>query len=77
MFKIHVDYHREYEPDECVYSITLDENSPGWETDSAYPGYGLPKELAEWICSTLNEKINECPYEMSFGYWTLKNRESE
>ena len=60
------------------YSITLKENVPGWRTDSGYVGYGLPKELAQWICDTLNKHGKDCPYEMDeFGCWMLEKEKNE
>ena len=32
-------------------------------------GYGLPKEIAQWICDMLNECGEECPYKMHYGFW--------
>ena len=66
-WEIHLD--RE-ESDDEAYSITLNKEYGGWNTDSGYPGYGLPKELAEWICQTLNDHGKNCPYKMDdYGYW--------
>jgi hypothetical protein len=42
----------------------------GWKTDSGYDGYGLPKELAQWICDILNESEKKCPFSISeYGSW--------
>ena len=71
-WKIHQD--REKEDDSLhSYSITLDVNYEGWRTDSGYDGYGLPKELALWICEVLNESTKECPFTFKFGYWKKKD----
>lgn len=69
MWKIHLD--RE-DSDEYSYSITLNEEYGGWRTDSGYPGYGLPKDLAQWICDILNKHQDECPFNMDSGYWEKK-----
>ena len=58
----------EYE-NECRYSITLNPKESGWHTDGGYQGYGLPKELAQWICDTLNTHGKDCPYTMYGGWW--------
>jgi hypothetical protein len=62
----------EEDPSLNSYSITIDPHFEGWRTDSGYDGYGLPKELAQWICDILNKHGNDCPYEMSYGYWKNK-----
>lgn len=59
---------KEYES-EHRYSITMEPGHEGWHTDSGYQGYGLPKELAQWICDTLNEHGKDCPYKMYGGWW--------
>lgn len=59
--------------DSDSYTLSLDKNECGWNTDSGYGGYGLPKKLAEWICKTLNNSKVECPYEMTeYGDWRKK-----
>jgi hypothetical protein len=58
-----------------IYSITLDSEYEGWTTDSGTPGYGLPKELAQWICDKLNEHKDECPYHMKWGMWVKNGME--
>lgn len=60
-------------PELNSYTITLNENYTGWNTDSGYDGYGLPKELAEWICETLNTYGKDCPFTMcKYGIWERK-----
>jgi hypothetical protein len=71
-WKVHLDRKdNEIYKDEARWSITngLDVDCGGWKTDSGYDGYGLPKELAEWICKILNESNTECPYVNNNGYW--------
>lgn len=68
---IHLDRERSDE-EEYRWSITQDPSRTGWETDSGYCGYGLPKELAQWICDRLNESEIECPYKMKMGIWVKK-----
>ena len=51
------------------YTITNDLNFCGWNTDSGYDGYGLPKELAQWICDILNESGKEPPFIMKSYTW--------
>ncbi len=73
LWSVHLD--RENHPDyenENRYSITLNESFGGWNTDSGHEGYGLPKELAEWICKTLNQCPENCPYEMKLRNWEKK-----
>lgn len=41
-----------------VWTVSQDPEWPGWETDSACPGYGLSKEDAEFLAAAANEK--EC-----------------
>jgi len=56
------------------YSITLNEKYGGWETDSGQDSYGLPKELAQWICDILNTSEKVCPFDMSkYGDWIKEN----
>lgn len=57
---------------EARYSITPDIKWGGWNTDSGCEGYGLPKELAQWMCDILNEHGKDCPYEFSQGWWSKK-----
>lgn len=68
-WQIHQD--RDKQDDELhSYSITLNCEYGGWKTDSGYSGYGLPKELALWICEVLNKSREKPPYEMDkYGYW--------
>ncbi len=52
------------------YTLTTNPDKEGWNTDSGYAGYGLPKELAQWICDILNQSGKKCPYEQDrFGLW--------
>lgn len=57
---------------ESRYSLTTDSKYAGWNTDSGYNGYGLPKELAEWICKILNKSNEEPPMIMGSHMW-IKN----
>jgi hypothetical protein len=71
-WKIHQDIGIENEQIQS-FSITLNPEYCGWNTDSGYEGYGLPKELAEWICNILNQSEETCPYEMDkYGTWKKK-----
>ena len=54
------------------YTITTDPEFCGWETDHGYDRYGLPKELAQWICDVLNESGKEPPFIMKSYTW-VKN----
>ena len=55
------------------FTLTLNKEHQGWNTDSGYEGYGLPKELAQWICDTLNKHGKDCPYKMEkYGSWVKK-----
>ncbi len=45
-------------------------NEPGWSTDMGYNGYGIPYNVAKWICDRLNESNQKCPYEQDDdGCW--------
>lgn len=37
-----------------IYTVSPNPNEPGWNTDSSYPGYGLPKFVAEEIVRRWN-----------------------
>ncbi len=37
-----------------VWTVSPDPNETGWETDSGFPGYGLSKADAEYICRAVN-----------------------
>lgn len=55
------------------YSITTNRKYRGWNTDSGQEGYGLSKELAQWICDKLNECGEEPPFIMNrYGTWEEK-----
>lgn len=58
--------------EEPRYSITTNPKYEGWKTDSGSMGYGLPKELAQWICDVLNKHGKDCPYKMSYDCWEKK-----
>ncbi len=74
-WKIHQDRDND-NPEIDSYSITLNDERGGWNTDSGYPGYGLSKELAEWICDILNKYGENCPYRMNdYGDW-VKNEKA-
>ncbi len=52
------------------WTITNNPEHYGWDTDGGYGGYGLPKELAQWICDVLNKADQDCPYfNTGWGYW--------
>jgi hypothetical protein len=77
-WEIHID--RDFVDDLEIesYSITLNKKWGGWNTDSGYEGYGLPKELAIWICDILNQSDEKPPYEMDkYGSWVKKCQELE
>lgn len=45
-------------------------NEPAWGTDMGWNGYGLPYNVAKWICDRLNECNQKCPYEQyEDGSW--------
>ena len=44
------------EPDNAVWTVSLDPEHPGWTTDSGCSGYGLTKNLAQFLCDAANEK---------------------
>jgi hypothetical protein len=73
--KWYIKQDRYYSPERALqhsFTITLDPEAPGWNTDFGYEVYGLPKELAQWICDILNKSEKECPFHMKCGKW-VKN----
>lgn len=62
-WRIHYDYKEIYHDSWTISTI----DNRGWETDSASRGYGLPKELAQWICDQLNASKEICPF-VNQGY---------
>lgn len=74
-WQIHQDREKD-DPEIDSYTITLDGYCGGWNTDSGYNGYGLPKDLAQWICDTLNNSTVQVPYVMDkYGYWHRRGNE--
>jgi hypothetical protein len=56
--------------EERSWSISTIQEYGGWHTDSGSKGYGLPKELAQWICEKLNSTKEICPYKNTYtGTW--------
>ncbi len=55
------------------WTISLNKN-PGWSTDDGYDGYGLPYDLAKWICDVLNESGKTCPYTLKYDTWEKKKK---
>lgn len=47
------------EDDSKTFTLSPIEGHTGWETDSGYDGYGLPKELAEIYAKAINEYIEK------------------
>jgi len=48
-------YEGAFDKDEkAIWTISKDENIPGWETDSGFDGYGLKKEDAEFYVKCIN-----------------------
>ena len=43
-------------PDEKVWTLNTHPDYTGWETDSSCPGYGLTKQVAEFLAAAANEK---------------------
>lgn len=69
-WKVHYDWEEENDEfDIHSYTITLNEKYRGWNTDNASARYGLPKELAQWICDKLNSIDEEIPFIMKDGCW--------
>ena len=50
------------------WTITTNPDYCGWKTEAGFQGYGLPKELAQWICDKLNQCDNP-PYIRKKGRW--------
>lgn len=45
-----------WNPNEAdIWTISMENNKEGWETDSGCDGYGLPKTLAEYYVKCINE----------------------
>ena len=40
---------------EKVWTVSTDPKEPGWNTDSGYPGYGLTRDIAEFLAKAANE----------------------
>ena len=54
---------------EDVWTISVDPEHAGWETGGS-EGYGLPKEVAEWIVDVLNSTRGDIGWYMDkWGYW--------
>ncbi len=47
------------------WTITTNPEYCGWITDSGCDEYGLPKELAQWICDKLNAQDEKPPFIMN------------
>jgi hypothetical protein len=68
------DEEKSYYDKRSVWTISIDEHFPGWETDSSTDGYGLPKDVAEFICNMLNLHLGGVPekitdkYTLSYGW---------
>lgn len=45
------------DPDECYWTVSRNQNYPGWETDSGCHSYGLTKADAQFLADAANEKI--------------------
>jgi len=52
-----------------LWTITTHPEHDGWETNGGADGYGLPKELAQWICDKLNNCGEQPPYIKYFFNW--------
>lgn len=64
--------------DEPNYTITTNPDKRGWCTDMGSKGYGLHKEIAQWICDKLNECGEEPPYIVNeYGFWEKNTDISE
>lgn len=68
---VNYDYHfyNDEWGDQPRFTITQNPKYPGWDTDHGEYGYGLPKELAQWICDQLNNSKIKCPFKMEQGSW--------
>ena len=65
----------EIQEEDEVWTITTNSKYEGWETDGNFNGYGLPKELAQWICDILNADGSNPPYIMDqWGSWRKNER---
>lgn len=69
------DYYNPEWGDQPRFTITQNDKYSGWDTDHGAYGYGLPKELAQWICDQLNNSKEECPFKMYLGVWVKKEDE--
>ena len=54
------------------YTITTNPEFSGWNTDSGYEGYGLPKEVASFIVEVLNFLNATSRWENTTLGWKLK-----
>lgn len=56
------------------YTLSMNKDLTGWETDSGAQGYGLPQEVCEWICEILNKSPDTCPFSNEkTGYWRSRD----
>jgi hypothetical protein len=54
------------------WTISTDPKETGWETDSGYSGYGLPKELAEMVAEAMNKVHPDCTWVRRNMEWLKK-----
>ncbi len=59
---------RDVDDHDC-WTLTTNPEKRGWETDSAYIGYGLPKKVGKWICKQLNASNEICPFYNNGSNW--------
>lgn len=65
--------HTEFEvKDRQNYTITTNPEISGWNTDSGYESYGLPKEVAQFIVEVLNFLNATSMWENTKFGWQLK-----
>lgn len=43
-----------------IWTVSPDPEVEGWETDSGYPGYGLPGAVAEHLAALHNANLSQC-----------------
>jgi hypothetical protein len=39
-----------------IWTVSQDPDRAGWDTDSSYPRYGLPRSAAQFLVDAANEK---------------------
>lgn len=44
-------------PEKAIWTLSCDPNIPGWNTDGGYEGYGLAKDIADFLAESANARV--------------------